>query len=348
MTDNDTAGAPGPRNLITDVPGLLVGHAADARIKTGVTVLTGRDRLAAAVHVMGGAPGTRETDLLRPENSVERIDAIALSGGSALGLAAGSGVADALRAEGRGHVAAGFAIPIVPGAIIFDLMAGGDTGWQENPYPALGTQALAAADEDFALGTAGAGTGALAGRLKGGVGSASWRLPCGTMVGALVVANPVGSVCHPRTGQFWAAGAEIGAEFGDAGLPPAPGPDLPQTKFAPGAPPPDGAATTIAVVATDAQLGKPALTRMAMAAQDGMARAILPSHTPFDGDLVFAVSTGARPAAADDRALWIGHYAAQCLSRAIARAVHAATPAEGDPFPTWQGWRAAHAASSAV
>jgi L-aminopeptidase/D-esterase-like protein len=167
---------PGARNLVTDVPGILVGNAADAVVKTGVTVLTAARPFVAAVHVMGGAPGTRETDLLAPENTVEAVDALVLSGGSAFGLDAASGVMAGLRAAGRGFPAAGHLVPIVPGAILFDLANGGDKGWVESPYPALGRAALAAAGEDFALGTAGAGIrrdgGGAEGRPRVGVGGA--------------------------------------------------------------------------------------------------------------------------------------------------------------------------------
>ena len=188
---------PGPRNLITDVPGVLVGNAQDAALKSGTTVLTSDRAFTASVHVMGGAPGTRETDLLAPDKSVERVDAITLSGGSAFGLDACSGVSDALRAQGQGYPVGDTVVPIVPGAILFDLLNGGDKGWDENPYRALGRAAFDSAAEDFALGTAGAGTGALTARHKGGLGSASLVLDTGITVGALVAANPLGSVTTP-------------------------------------------------------------------------------------------------------------------------------------------------------
>lgn len=321
---------PGKRNLITDVPGLVVGHAVDARVKTGATVLLGERPFVAAVHVMGGAPGTRETDLLAPDKTVQEVDALVLSGGSAFGLDAASGVADALRARGRGFDVGGQKVPIVPGAIVFDLLNGGDKDWRENPYKRLGREALDAAAETFALGSVGAGVGATTADLKGGLGSASLVLDSGITVGALVVVNAVGSVTG-ADGRFWAAPWEFGAEFGDLG---------PVTRFDPGALPRTKlaarAATTIAIVATDAALTQAQAQRVAVAAHDGMARAIVPSHTPLDGDLVFAAATGARPLAATDLdLLTIGHAAATCLARAIARGVHAATPAPGDPLPTW-------------
>jgi D-aminopeptidase len=322
--------APGPRNLITDVAGLKVGNAGDAGIKSGVTVLTAETPFTAAVHVMGGAPGTRETDALAPDRLVQQADALVLSGGSALGLSAAGGVADALRTAGRGFDVGGQRVPIVPAAILFDLLNGGDKDWDENPYPALGREALAQAGEDFALGTAGAGTGATTAGLKGGLGSASLRLEGGPTVGALVAANPVGSVTVGETGHFWAAPFELAGEFG--GLGPAPQPDpLPfATKHGP-------RNTVIAIVATDAALSQAEATRMAVAAHDGIARAVVPSHTLADGDLVFAAATCARPLAdpvAD--AMLLGHAAALCLARAIARAVHLAAPAPGDPYPCWR------------
>lgn len=317
----------GPRNLVTDVPGLKVGQARDRTLASGVTVLTAEAPFLAAVHVMGGAPGTRETDLLAPHNLVDQVDALVLSGGSAYGLAAADGAMQALRARGRGFAAGAARVPIVPAAILFDL-ANGDQSWTDSPYPALGRRATEAASTDFALGSHGAGTGATTARLKGGIGSASTVLPDGTTLGALVAVNPVGTACHPETGQFWAAPFEIGAEFGGRGLPPAPT-ALP-TKLAE-----PGRATTIAIVATDAALTKAAAQRLAMAAHDGLARAILPSHTPFDGDLVFAVSTRTRPAPDAAGLLALGHAAAVTLSRAIARGVHAATALPGVPVPCW-------------
>ncbi|MEX0365592.1 MAG: P1 family peptidase [Ruegeria sp.] len=329
----------GPKNLITDIPGLKVGNAQDDTLKSGTTVLTADTPFTASVHVMGGAPGTRETDLLAPDKSVARIDAITLSGGSAYGLDACSGVADALWARGRGFRVADAVIPIVPGAIVFDLLNGGQKGWAENPYRALGRAAFEAASDSFALGTAGAGTGALTAMLKGGLGSASLVLEDGTTVGALVAANPMGSVTTPGDRHFWAAPFEIGAEFGGVGPDPAAGlgrgfesrkMQSMQTQAT------ERANTSIAIVATDADLTKAQCQRVAIAAHDGIARAIVPAHSPGDGDLVFSVSTGARPLTNPDQDLTrIGHAAALCLSRAIARAIYLATPAKGDLLPSW-------------
>lgn len=322
----------GPRNCITDVAGLLVGNAQDERLRSGVTVVMSERPLVAAVHVMGGAPGTRETDLLAPDRLVQEIDAIVLSGGSAFGLDAASGVADGLARMGRGFAVGPRRVPIVPAAILFDLLNGGDKDWDENPYRALGRQALDAAGPDFTLGSAGAGTGALTHDLKGGLGAASAVLDSGITVGALVAVNAVGSVTVDGGPHFWAAPWEIGDEFGGLGLP---------RRFAPLAEPAiekrAGQATTIAVVATDAVLTRAQAQRMAIAAHDGLARAIVPAHTPVDGDLVFAVATGARPLGDPLRdTMLIGHAAACCLARAIARGVYLAAPRPGDAMPCWQ------------
>ena len=322
---------PGALNLITDVAGLRVGNAEDHTIRTGVTALVGERPFIAAVYVMGGAPGTRETDLLAPDKLVQEVDALVLSGGSAFGLDAASGVADGLRALGRGFEVGGQRVPIVPAAILFDLLNGGDKGWIENPYKRLGQAALAAAGEDFALGTAGAGTGAMVHDLKGGLGSASVVLECGVTVGALVAVNALGRVTVGDGPEFWAAPWEMGGEFGGLGTTrahnPAAEPMLMKRA---------GEATTIAIVATDATLTQAQAQRMATAAHDGMARAIVPSHTPFDGDLVFAAATGAR-ALKDpvNEPFLIGHAAAVCLARAIARGVYLASARPGDLTPTW-------------
>ena len=322
---------PGPLNLITDVPGILVGNAADHDLKSGVTVVTAEQPFTAAVHVMGGAPGTRETDLLAPDRLVQQAHALVLSGGSAFGLDAASGVADALAAEGKGFPVGPARVPIVPAAILFDLLNGGDKDWAQNPYRTLGAAALEAAGAQFALGTSGAGTGATCGNLKGGLGSASLVLPSGHRVGALVAANPVGNVTVGDSPHFWAAPFEIGDEFGGIGIARQADPGVFKTELH------SHHNTTIAIVATDADLTQAQATRMATAAHDGMARAILPSHTPFDGDLVFAAATGAK--ALDNPmsdTLALGHAAALCLARAIARGIFHARPMPGDTLPCWQ------------
>lgn len=324
----------GPRNLITDVAGLRVGHATEARIKTGVTVLTADRPLTAAVHVMGGAPGTRETDLLAPDRLVQEVDALVLSGGSAFGLDAASGVAAALRRSERGFLAAGHRVPIVPAAILFDLANGGDKDWQESPYPALGRAALDAAGADFALGSVGAGTGAVTADVKGGLGSASLRIDGGYTVGALVAVNAVGSPLVDGGPAFWAAPYEIDGEFGGLGRGMAPDPLAPPRVKGQLAP---GLSTTIGCVATDAVLSQSQAQRLAVAAHDGLARALVPAHTPMDGDLVFACSTASR-ALRDPVAdvLFLGHAAAICMARAIARGVFSAQSAPSDLVSAWQ------------
>lgn len=323
----------GPRNLITDVIGLRVGNAQDAALKSGCTVVVGDAPFVASVAVMGGAPGTRETDLLAPDKMAPSVDALVLSGGSAFGLAAAQGVMDALAAQGRGFAVGPVRVPLVPAAILFDLLNGGDKDWPENPYPVLGRAALQAASEHFDLGSTGAGTGATTAMLKGGLGSASQRLDGGVTVGALVAANPVGAVTTEGDRHFWAAPFEIGTEFGGLGPDPAPrSVDLRRSrKLAAMA---AGANTTIAIVATDAGLTKAQAQRMATAAHDGIGRAVVPAHTPMDGDLVFSAATGHVALTAPDwQMLEICHAAATCLSRAIARAVYHASPAAGDRMP---------------
>lgn len=323
---------PGPRNLITDVQGLRVGNAQDDHIKTGVTLLVGDTPFTAGVHVMGGAPGTRETDLLGPDKTVEQVDALVLSGGSAFGLDAASGVADTLRAQGRGFTVGDQRVPIVPGAIIFDLLNGGDKNWPENPYKRLGAQALAQATSEFDLGSIGAGTGATTATVKGGLGSASIILPSGHTIGALVAVNALGSATVGNGPEFWAAPFEIDSEFGGRGVAQTyPDTHIPPTKLA------AHANTTIGIIATEAALTQAQCTRLATAAHDGFARALFPAHTPMDGDLIFAASTGAvalgHPAA---DTLYLGHAAATVMARAIARAVFHAATAPGDTQASWQ------------
>lgn len=327
---------PGPKNLITDIEGLRVGNAQDDTLKSGCTVLLADSPFTASVHVMGGAPGTRETDLLAPDKSVAAVDALVLSGGSAFGLDACSGVVDALRKDKRGYRIVDAIIPLVPGAILFDLLNGGDKDWQDNPYRALGHEAYKSSAGTFILGTVGAGTGALTAMLKGGLGSASLVLDNGATVGALVATNPIGSVTTPGDRHFWASPFEIDNEFGGVGPDTASGlgRDLESRKMNAFF---ERANTTIAIVATDMSLDKAQCQRVATAAHDGIARAIVPAHMPGDGDAVFALSTGAKSMLNTDRDLMlIGHAAALCLSRAIARAVYEATPTVGDLLPCWR------------
>jgi len=332
---------PGARNLITDVPGLKVGQAQDEGRRTGVTVLVPDSRAVCACDVRGGAPGTRETDALAPENLVEAVDAVVLSGGSVYGLAAADGVAAWLGARGRGYGLAQIAgvpvSPVIPAAILFDLANGGDKAWGETPpYRALGMTAVAGAAEDFALGTAGAGYGAMAGALKGGIGSASVVTGDGMAVGAIVAVNCWGSVTAPGGRTFWAAPYEIGDEFGGLGAGGlAAGPEA----WGLAKSPDDARNTTIACVATDVALTPAQAKRVAIMAQDGLARAIRPIHAPFDGDVVFAISTALRPMpedAADYAVARLGALAADTLARAVARAAYEASPWPGVDIACWR------------
>ncbi|UVK37215.1 P1 family peptidase [Mesorhizobium sp. AR10] len=332
----------GPRNLITDVAGLRVGNATDARLKSGVTTVLCDEPAVAGVQILGGAPGTRETDLLEPHNSIETIHAVVLSGGSAFGLDAASGVQAALRGLGIGVEVGGFRVPIVPAAILFDLRNGGDKDWgRYPPYRDLGYEAAQTAGIDFPIGTVGAGTGALSAGLKGGLGSASTVLDSGVTIGALAAVNPTGSVTVGRSRHFWAAPFEIGDEFGGLGYP-SPMPDdakrillkFRDKRF--GGKTEAGGNTTIAVIATDAVLTKAGAKRLAISAHDGFVRAIWPTHTPADGDLVFALATGKSGIElAADAAIDLYAAAGATMARAISRGVHAASPADGDLFPVW-------------
>jgi D-aminopeptidase len=326
----------GARNLITDVAGLQVGNAEDARLRSGITAIVFENGAVAAVDVRGGGPGTRETDLLAAENTVQSVDAVVLSGGSAFGLDAAGGVQARLRQQGRGFVIGPARVPIVPGATMFDLLNGGDKDWGLfAPYRELGVAAVDAAARDFAIGSAGAGFGATTADLRGGLGSASAVSPDGYTVGALVVVNAVGQVTVGEGPHFWAAPYEIGTEFGGLGSPAKLAPDALafRTKGHP------AGNTTIALVATDAALTKAQARRLAVTAQDGLSRAIRPVHTPLDGDTVFAAATGARPLADPVWALaFLGALAADVLARAVARGVYAAASSAGlDGMPP--AWR---------
>lgn len=325
-------------NLITDVRGLLVGQAHDATAATGVTVALFERPTIASTAVLGGAPGTRDTALLAPEMTVEHVDAIVLSGGSAWGLGAADGVMRWLAQQGRGFPVGAFRVPIVPQAILFDLMNGGDKPWArgdgETPYARLGVEAAAAASAGFALGSVGAGFGATTANLKGGIGSASARAATGQVVGALVAVNAVGTATIGNSPHFWAAPYERDGEFGGLGWPATITPDDTALRFKGGT----GQNTTIALVATDAVLTKPQARRLALAAHDGLARALRPAHAPLDGDIVFAAATGYSGAPSDAFAMTeLCATAADVLARAVARGVHAATAL---PFPDAKpAWR---------
>jgi len=326
----------GPRNLITDVPGILVGQAEDHACISGSTVVLAEAPAAASVDVRGGAPGSRETELLAAGTLVDRIDATVLSGGSAFGLDAAAGVMEWLAAAGRGLAVGSAIVPIVPAAILFDLGFPGRRSWTgEPPYRALGHRAVAAAGKDFALGNAGAGLGAKSGRLKGGIGSASLVLTGGASVGAIVAVNSWGAVVRPDCGRVWAADLALAGEIDPQ--PPIPDAAFDPEDFSQCGTAITGANTTIAVVATDAALDKGGCRRLAIMAQDGLARAIRPVHTPFDGDTVFALSTGTGPMVDPAALARLGSAAADCLARAVMRAVLAAAPLGG--FPSWrQRW----------
>lgn len=325
---------PGPLNLISDVAGVTVGNATDERAKTGVTVLRCASSFVSAVDTRGGAPGTRETDVLSAENLVGRTDAIVLTGGSVFGLAAADGAASALSVDGVGLRLGdkGPAIPIVPAAVLHDLANDGDKNWGETPpYRALGMKAVREASQNFSLGSVGAGRGAMAGAKKGGVGSASLMLENDIVVGALVAANPVGSVFMPDGETFYAWAWELNGEFGGRKPPSSrdvADPFPPHSRL--GGKPKAGANTTIAIVATNADLANVEAKRVAMMAHDGIARAVRPAHTAFDGDVVFAVATAEKCLPAEPAAIRhgvvarIGAAAADCLARAIARAVYEA------------------------
>jgi D-aminopeptidase len=316
------------RNLITDVPGLRVGNAHDPTLASGVTVVLPDQAVIAAVDVRGGAPGTRETDALALGATVHEVHAVVLSGGSAFGLDAASGVQAYLRRNGRGLRIRDAVVPIVPQAILFDLLNGGDKSWGfRSPYQDLAVAACEQAGLDISLGTAGAGYGATTCGLKGGLGSSSCLTPEGFTVGALVAVNALGSVTVGQSAQFWAAPFEQSGEFGGHGFPAVMPADalLPRIK--------GGAAenTTIAVIATDAALTRAQAWRLAVMAQDGLARAIYPAHAPFDGDTIFCIATARKPnAVVEGDVVRLGTYAANCLARAIARGVYeAGTTAAG-------------------
>jgi len=321
---------PGSKNTLTDIPGLSVGNAEDENVRTGVTVIVCDKPAIAAVDVRGGGPGTRETDALEPHNLVERIDALVLSGGSVYGLGAADAVTAALGARGRGFTRPEYpdvpATPIVPGAILYDLANGGNKNWGDAPpFAELGHQAFKNAHANFALGNAGAGFGAMAGALKGGLGSASIITHDNLAIGALAAVNSFGSVLVPGARNFWAAPFEMGQEFGGLGLPRnvhANPDDWGAAKLNPAA----RQNTTLAVVATSASLDTAQAKRLAIMAQDGLARAIRPAHAPFDGDIVFALATGSedQPRPDEFTLARLGALAADCLARAIARGVYEA------------------------
>jgi L-aminopeptidase/D-esterase-like protein len=326
------------KNLLTDIPGVRVGHADDRALASGVTAVIFDKPAVAALDVRGGGPGTREGALLDLANTVEKIDAIALSGGSAFGLEAGGGVQAWLAEQGRGFAVRDALIPIVPGAIMFDLLNGGEKKWGRfAPYRDLGYTAATAASESFALGSVGAGLGATTANLKGGLGSASAETQSGVRVAALAVVNAVGSVTVGDGPWFWAAPFEASGEYGGRGLPGSFTPDMLAMRLKGAAAATAVENTTLAVVVTDAILTKPQAKRLAMIAQTGFARAIYPVHAPLDGDVLFAAATCEKPVDPLVGLTELGMVAANVVARAIARGVFAATAL---PFPGAQpAWK---------
>ncbi len=331
--------------MITDVDGLRVGNVECATVRSGVTLVLPDDRAVAACDVRGGAPGTRETDALDPACLVDSVDAVVLSGGSVYGMEAPCGVVGWL-----GHRGRGFSLgetprvsPVVPGAILFDLPNGGDKSWGEMPpYREWGRQACEAVGHEFGLGNVGAGMGAMCGDIKGGLGSAS-AVGGGLQVGALIAVNAFGSALIPGTPHFWAAPYELGAEFGGRGWP-AGGVQVSaddpfrasRLEYRPLAP---GGNTTIGVVATNAILTPAEAKRIAIMAQDGLARSLRPIHSHVDGDVLFMLATGKVPLAEGEGRLrdlmWLGSVAADCVARAVSRGVYAAQPL--GEIPTYRG-----------
>lgn len=323
----------GKRNLITDVPGIQVGHAHDVRLGSGVTVALFDDLTVASGAVLGGAPGTRETDLLDPDKFVPGVNGIVLSGGSAFGLDAASGVQAYLRERGVGLGVGAARVPLVPQAILFDLLNGGDKNWgRYPPYRELGYDAAAAAGLDFPLGSIGGGYGATTVDLKGGLGSASFVTPSGFTVGALAIVNSIASAIIGGGPHFWAGAFEEGDEFGGLGLPGRVTPQMRRLAWK------GGPSTTIALVATDAVLTKPQAKRLALAAHGGVARALRFAHALTDGDTVFTAATGRKALQKPELDfIEITALATDCLSRAIARGVYEATAL---PYPAaLPAWR---------
>jgi L-aminopeptidase/D-esterase-like protein len=323
------------RNLLTDIPGIAVGHATEAALGSGVTAILFDQPATASAIILGGAPGSRDTAMLDPEMSSQQVDGFVLSGGSAFGLDAAGGVQAWLRAQGRGFVIRGMVVPLVPQAIIFDLANGGNKDWGVfSPYRDLGYEAAQAATHgEFALGSVGGGTGATTATVKGGIGSASAIARSGHIVAAIVVVNALGSATIGGGPHFWAAPFEVDEEFGGRGWPDIIAPEDLGARLK-GDPAP---ATTIALIATDAVLTKAQAKRLAIMANDGLARAILPAHAPMDGDTVFAAALGQRPLQNGDRDLTeIGHTATQVMARAVARGVYEASalPYSGAQ-PSW-------------
>jgi L-aminopeptidase/D-esterase-like protein len=321
-------------NLITDIAGVTVGHATDLELASGVTVILFDRAVTASGILLGGAPGTRDTTLLDPGMTVGEVDAFVLSGGSAFGLDAAGGVQGALRAAGRGFQVGPVRVPIVPQAILMDLLNGGNKAWgRHSPYREMGENACLAASEDFALGSVGAGTGATTASVKGGLGSASAVSSKGYRIGAIAAVNALGSSTVGTGPHFWAAPFERENEFGGMGLP-SPLSEEHTTFRLKGM---QETATTIGAVVTDAALSKQQAYRLAIMAQDGIAHAILPAHLPLDGDTVFSAATGDKPLDAMADYLELCHLATTVMARAVARGVYEATTLpQAGAQPAWR------------
>ncbi|MCM2290757.1 P1 family peptidase [Allorhizobium sp. BGMRC 0089] len=315
---------PGPLNLLTDIDGLSVGHATDLTLGSGVTVIVFDEPATASGTVLGGAPGGRETGLLDPALTLVReVNAFVLSGGSAFGLDAAGGVQAGLRAAGQGFAVGSVKVPIVPQAILMDLLNGGNKDWGlHSPYRDMGYDAFrAAAKGAFALGTIGAGTGATTATVKGGLGSASAVSSTGHRVACLVAVNAMGAPTIGEIGHFWAAPFEEGGEFGGLGLPSGFFPEETRLRL-------KGrniTATSIGIVVTDAVLTKAEAHRLSIMAHDGLARAVLPAHLPADGDTIFAAATGKKPLSGLEDFMELCHLATLTMARAVARGVYEAT-----------------------
>ncbi len=346
--------APGNKNLITDIPGIQVGHAEDNTIGTGVTVITGDNPFSTAVDVRGGGPGTRETDMLSLENSIGRADAIVLSGGSAFGLDACSEVQDLLRQDNKGYKVGKAIVPLVPGAVIFDLNINDkpyvNTIGEYSPWRILANKAYKSANTDFILGSFGAGCGATTATLKGGQGSSSWSQTFSNgekyTVGAIVINNAVGNPLLNEGPHFLSAHLEFDNEFGGYGA----SNDLydnilrakrlPQSIGKTEISNDISSNTVIGVVATDAPLTRTNLKRLAIMAHDGIARSLSPAHTPMDGDTIFSITTShdiKKQVLDNVDILALGSRASDCIARACNRAIYEAE-AVGNSKPGWKNF----------
>ena len=328
---------PGAGNALTDVAGITVGNAVDETIRTGVTVVAFDTAMRCAVDVRGGGPATRETNAVGPDGTLGIAHGITLSGGSVFGLAVADEVAIDLSAKGSGFLPVADAppVPIVPAASLYDLNNGGSKDWGNSPpYRALGAAAISALSKNVGCGSVGAGYGATAGAWLGGLGTASVDLGEGLIVSTLIAVNSIGSPIMPDGSCFWSWPFEHDDEFG--GLRPghetAAHDPLPIDLKGGIAP---GAATCIGVVACSMPLDRSSLSRIAIMAQDGLARAIRPSHAPFDGDTIFAVCPNTEAKGSPEQTMLVGSAAADCVSRAVARGVWEAT-AETDRAPAFR------------